>query len=137
MKLTKIMAMTIIAITAILLTGCQEKQLKQCQLENTELQAKVETYKQALDKKEAAVQKSVKIITEILMENGELRRDIAALRKAQETQPKPKSQIKKPAQTPEQKAELQKGLQRLFQLQRESVEKMKKEREKMEKESPK
>jgi len=127
MKLTKITSAAIIVITAMLLTGCQNEQLANCQQENTELQAQVEVQKETITKKEAIEKNSLTMITLILNENTKLRSQIVELRKALQSKPGPKTPTKKPELTPEQKAEMQKALQKLFKLQQESAEKMKKE----------
>lgn len=131
MKISKIAIITIIATAAIMLTGCQEQtkqQLAGCQQENTKLQTQIETQQQALSKSDTALQNSVLMITEALIENEQLRRENAKLSKALESQSKPQSA--KPAQTTEQKANIQKGLQELFELQKKSAEKMKNESQK-------
>ena len=127
MKLTKITSAAIIVIMAMLLTGCQNEQLANCQQKNTELQAQVEAQKETITKKEAIEKNSLTMITLILNENSELRRQIADLKKALQPKPDPKTPTKKPEMTPEQKAEMQKALQKLFKLQQESADKMKKE----------
>lgn len=132
MILSRIAAITIITITATLLTGCQDAQitseqdaqLAQCQQENVDLTQKIEQQKQALSKSEMMILNSVKMTSEILIENEELRKQNIELTKALKNLKKAK------AQTPEEKAKIQKGLQQLFELQRKSAEKMKKDAQK-------
>ncbi|MBW8015531.1 MAG: hypothetical protein FVQ82_05030 [Planctomycetes bacterium] len=127
MKLTKITSAAIIVIMAMLLTGCQDEQLANCQQKNTELQAQVEAQKETITKKETIEKNSLTMITLILNENVKLRSQIAELKKAQQPKPDPKKPAKKPEMTPEKKAEMKKALQKLFDLQKKSAEKMKKE----------
>lgn len=120
--------MAIIAISAILLTGCQDEQLSQCRLENEELQKTIEAQKLELRKTGGAVMNSSQMVSFFVAENEKLMNEIKALKAAQQATPKPQTQ--KPAQTPEQKEKIRKGLEQLFELQRESAEKMKKEAQK-------
>ena len=138
MKLRRIATIAIIAATAILLTGCQDElkqQLTDCQDSNAELKTQLESQQQALIKKEGAVENSVNLITQTLIENQKLRNEIKALKKAHQSQPKPipQTQTPKPSHTPEEKARIKReGLQKLFEMQRKSAEKMRLERLKKE-----
>jgi hypothetical protein len=127
MKMSNIVTIAIITISATLLTGCEDglqKELTDCQLTNTKLQSDIETQKMAIAKRDTSMMNSVKMISEIMMENEKLRREIIGLRKSVEA--KPKRQRKKSTLTEKEK---QDGLRELFELQRISAAKMKKEAE--------
>lgn len=128
MKLTKITLIAIIVISAIMLTGCQEEQLAQCQLENTELMTQMQEQAEALSKNRKAQLHSAKLITEVLIKNGELKQEIAALKETIAELKQTQSQAV--VQTPEQKEIIRKGLEQLFELQRKSAEKLQKEAQK-------
>jgi hypothetical protein len=137
MNLTKIATIAIITISATLLTGCEDglqKELTDCQLTNTKLQSDIEAKQMVIAKRDTSVKKSVDMISEIVMENEKLKREITALKKTlmSMSTPMPKTQTKKPKQTPEERARIQKGLQELFKLQKESAEKMRLEKLKKE-----
>ncbi|MCF7954953.1 MAG: hypothetical protein K9M75_04035 [Phycisphaerae bacterium] len=126
MKLRKIATIAIMALTAILLTGCQDEQLTKCQQENTELRAKVESIEKILEENTNTLQGTMAMAPLILGENERLKRENDFLHK--QLQAALESQTKKPEQTPEQKAKIKKGLQELFELQKESAEKMRLEK---------
>ena len=128
MKMSNIITIAIITISVSLLTGCEDglkKDLTDCQLTNTSLQGEIEGQKEVIAKTAVTVQNSVSMISEIVLENEKLRREVLKLRKALEQKPKPQS--KKTALTPEQlEKRKQDGLKRIFELQRQSAERMKK-----------
>jgi formylmethanofuran dehydrogenase subunit E len=125
MKMSNIVTIAIITISATLLTGCEDglqKELTDCQLTNTKLQSDMETQQMAIAKRDTSMMNSVKMISEIMIENEKLRHEILKLRKSVEAKPK----RKKSTLTEKEK---QDGLRELFELQRISAEKMKKEAE--------
>ena len=130
MKLKKIAAIAIITILTITLTGCQDElkqQLTDCRQQNSELLAQLETQKQDVATKDEAIQNSVQLMAHTLIENDKLKAEIKKL----EAQLAKQNASKKP-QTPEQKTIIQKGLQELFKMQKESAEKMRLEKLKKE-----
>ena len=133
MKLRRIATIAIIAATAILLTGCQDElkqQLTDCQDSNTKLESSLKTRQDENDKLKkieetfsfTLIQAMVK--NEALQkENDQLTKDIA----------KNATQDKTKDMTPEEKARIKReGLQKLFEMQRKSAEKMRLERLKKE-----
>jgi hypothetical protein len=131
MKMSNIITIAIITISATLLNGCEDglqKELTDCQLTNTKLQSDIEAQQMAIAKRDTTVQNSVNMISDIMIENEKLRREVLKLRKSIEAKPKPQS--KKSTLTPEQKEKnKQDGLRKLFELRRKSAEKMKNEAE--------
>ena len=137
MKLRKIATITIIAATTILLTGCQDElkqQLTDCQGNNTKLQTTLDTQQQEIARYKKVEEgygftlMQAMIKTEALQkENGQLKKDIAKLKAKNASLDKTKDM------TPEEKARIKKeGLQKLFEMQRKSAEKMRLERLKKE-----
>lgn len=128
MKAAKITLIAIIVITALLLTGCQEEQLAQCQLENEELQKTVKELQLKLSKIGDAMMNSSQMVSVFAIENEKLMNEIKALKKAAEEAAEEKqTQKNAPEKTPEQTENIRKGLEQLRKLQQESAERMRKE----------
>lgn len=137
MKLRKIATIAIITVTAILLTGCQDElkqQLTDCQGNNAKLESSLKTRQDEIDKLKKIEETfsftlvQAKVKNEALQkENDQLKRDITKLKAKNASLDKTKDM------TPEEKARIKReGLQKLFELQRKSAEKMRLERLKKE-----
>ncbi|MBW8034828.1 MAG: hypothetical protein FVQ79_04030 [Planctomycetes bacterium] len=129
MKPAKITSIAIIVIIAIILTGCQDEQLSQCRLENDELITTVKDKQMELHKLNKGLMDSSRMLSVFITENEKLTNEIKALKKAaqQGQQAKPKPQIKKPVQTPEQKENIRKGIENLRKLQQDNAKRLLKE----------
>ncbi|MCF7956733.1 MAG: hypothetical protein K9M75_13100 [Phycisphaerae bacterium] len=137
MKLRKIATAAIITVTAIMLTGCQDElkqQLTDCQDNNTRLESSLKTQQEEVEKLKKmdetfgftliqAIQKN----EALQKENEQLKKDITNLKAKMVIEEKTKDL------TPAEKERIKKeGLQRLFELQRKSAEKMRLEKLKKE-----
>lgn len=127
MKLKNITSIVIIAITATLLTGCQDqlkKDLTDCRQENTKLQSTLNTQQEEIAKYKKIEEAYGFTLMKAMMENEKLKAEIAKLKAAKPAQKK--------EMTPEQRERMRKGIEELRKLQKESAEKMRLERLKKE-----
>jgi outer membrane murein-binding lipoprotein Lpp len=127
----KTLILTIIVVSATLLCGCQEQQqLADCQEQTAKLEQTIEQQKADIAKAEKAVDNSVSMVTELLFEDAYDKKDLNDAQKEIEALKKENARLKAElSRTPEERANIRKGVEELMQLQKESAEKLIKAKE--------
>ena len=112
MKLFEVFLVILVSTGLFTLSGCQDQQLADCQQENAELQARIEQQQKEIDELNNNQEQLAVLMDMVVRENEKMK-------KAAQTRPPSQSQ------TPEQKENIRKGLQQLFELREKSAQEMK------------
>ena len=134
MTISRILTVLTVSLTLIALAGCQEQQadnnsqpqqLADCQQENAELQAKIETQQAELEKLKESKEGMSAVLTELIIEMDKLKSENTKLKKSS------KINSQAPTNAPKKNNKnIQQGLQELFELRKKSAEKMKQDAQK-------